>query len=150
MARCSGDLLPPSPPCEEANAGKHETRQSSTNGRTGNCGRASGNLAVSGFCCRLRYAIERPNRRLGRPIRRATSHSNHHYFDGNNKGPLQETPQPPPPAPIRGAYRYAPDPISKRKKKNPEIGFLRISLFSASLDLPRWLEASADCEENDY
>jgi hypothetical protein len=54
------------------------------------------------------------------------------------------------PRPIRGAYRYAPDPISKRKKKNPEIGFLRISLFSASLDLPRWLEASADCEENDY
>ena len=57
MARRSGDLLPPSPPCEEANAGKHETRQSSTNGRTGNCGPGSGNLAVSGFCCRLQYAV---------------------------------------------------------------------------------------------
>ena len=81
MARCSGDLVPPSPR-EEVNAGKHETRQSST-------------------------------------------------------GPLQETPQPPPPAPITAAYRYAPDPISKRKKKIQKsdfLGFLFFPLLSICLD----------------
>jgi hypothetical protein len=41
------------------------------------------------------------------------------------------------PAPIRGAYRYAPDPISKRKKKIQKsdfFGFLFFPLLSICLD----------------
>jgi hypothetical protein len=55
-----------------------------------------------------------------------------------------------PPPPLGGPTGMHRIRFQKERKKNPEIGFLRISLFSASLDLPRWLEASADCEENDY
>src|SRR5262249_6009714 len=54
----------------------------------------------------------------------------------------------PTPSPPRGAYRFAPDPISKRKKKSRSRISSDFSLFRFSRFVST-IEASTDCEEND-